>query len=67
MNADPDRIVPLDAARALERAGVIGKLHEYFYVTVGTGTSVTNAAAIGGAIARQLLADGVQAAIVTST
>ncbi len=67
VNADPDRMVPLDAVRALERSGVIGKLHEYFYVTVGTGTSVTNATAIGQAIARQLLADGVHAVIVTST
>jgi glycine reductase len=67
VNADPDRMVPLDAAHALEQAGIIGKLHEYFYVTVGTGTSVTNATAIGGAIAQQLISDGVQAAIVTST
>ncbi len=67
VNADPDRIVPLDAARALERAGAIGKLHEYFYVTVGTGTSVPNAAAMGRAIAKQLIADGVHAALVTST
>ena len=67
VNADPDRSVPLDAARALEQAGVIGKLHEYFYVTVGTGTSVTNATAIGSAMAKQLIADGVHAAIVTST
>jgi glycine reductase len=67
VNADPDRMVPLDAARALEGSGFIGKLHEYFYVTVGTGTSVTSATAIGRAIARQLLADGVHAAIVTST
>jgi len=47
VNADPDRIVPLDAARALEQAGIIGRLNEYFYVTVGTGTSVTHAGAIG--------------------
>jgi len=67
VNADPDRLVPLDAARALEQAGVFGKLHEYFYVTVGTGTSVTNATAIGSAIANQLISDGVHAAIVTST
>ena len=67
VNADPDRIVPLDAARALERAGAIGKLHDYFYVTVGTGTSVPNAAAIGHQIARQLISDGVHAAVLTST
>lgn len=67
VNADPNRMVPRDAAEALARAGVVGRLHEYFYVTVGTGTSVAHAAEIGGGIARQLLADGVHAAIVTST
>lgn len=67
VNADPNRMVPLDAARALEQAGVIGKLHDYFYVTVGTGTSVTNASRIGGEIAAQLINEGVHAAIVTST
>jgi betaine reductase len=67
VNADPDRIVPLDAALALKQQGVIADLHPYFYVTVGTGTTVPNATAIGQAIARQLIADGVHAAIVTST
>jgi glycine reductase len=67
VNADPNRMVPLDAARALEQAGAIGKLHEYFYVTVGTGTSVANGEKIGSEIAKQLIADGVHAAIVTST
>jgi glycine reductase len=67
VNADPDRMVPLDAARALEQDGVIGRLHEYYYVTVGTGTSVTSATALGSGIAQQLIADGVHAAIVTST
>jgi glycine reductase len=67
VNADPDRMVPLDAARALEREGIIERLHDFFYVTVGTGTSVTNATAIGEGIVAQLIADGVHAAIVTST
>lgn len=67
VNADPDRLVPLDAARALESAGVIGRLHGYFYVTTGTGTTVPNATAMGAAIAKQLIADGVHAAILTGT
>lgn len=67
VNADPNRLVPLDAARALEEAGVIGKLHDYFYVTVGTGTTVPNATTMGEQIARQLISDGVHAAIVTGT
>ncbi len=67
VNEDPDRMVPLDAARALERAGVIGRLHDAYYVTVGTGTSVTNASRIGSEIAQKLIDEGVHAAIVTST
>jgi glycine reductase len=67
VNADPDRMVPLDAARALEQEGEIGELHECFYVTVGTGTSVTSGTALGSGIAQQLIAEGVHAAIVTST
>ena len=34
-NADPDRAVPLDAARSLEREGDIGRLHDHYYVTTG--------------------------------
>lgn len=67
VDADPNRLVPLDAARTLEAEGVIGSLHHYFYVTTGTGTSVTNATKIGEEMARQLIADGVHAVIVTST
>lgn len=67
VNQDPDRMVPLDAARELVAAGEIGQLHDYFYVTVGTGTSVTNASRIGAEIAAQLVNEGVHAVIVTST
>jgi glycine reductase len=67
VNQDPNRLVPLDAARALVAAGEIGEVHDQFYVTVGTGTSVTNASRIGAEIAAQLINEGVHAAIVTST
>jgi glycine reductase len=67
VDADPYRLVPLDAARALEEEGTLGTLHEYFYVTTGNGTTVTHAERMGGEIAKQLIADGVQAAILTST
>lgn len=67
VDADPNRLVPLDAARVLEEEGVIGSLHEYFYVTTGNGTTVTHAERMGGEIAKQLISDGVQAVILTST
>jgi glycine reductase len=67
VDADPDRMVPIDALRALAADGVIGGIHEYFYVTTGTGTTVAHAERMGDEIAKQLIADGVQAVIATST
>ena len=46
-NADPHRILPLDAARQLEREGAIGRLHAEYLVTAGNGTSVANARRFG--------------------
>jgi glycine reductase len=66
-NDNPNRVLPVDAMRELERQGVIGKLHRYYYATVGNGTSVANAKKYAAEIARQLVNDGVQAVILTST
>jgi glycine reductase len=65
--ADPDRLVPVDAARELEREGVIGKLYDYFLSTTGLITSMVNSKRIGQGMAAQLLQDGVQAVVLTST
>ena len=66
-NDDPNVIVPLDAMRAYEREGKIGGTYNYFYSTVGTGTTQAEAARMGREIASELLSDGVTAAILTST
>lgn len=66
-NLDPDRVLPVDVMRDLEEEGVIGELHNKFYTTVGNGTSVNNAKAYGAEIAERLIADGVQAVVLTST
>jgi len=66
-NADPDRVLPVDVMRELEREGVIGKLHDYWYATVGNGTSVANARAYARAIAEDLRKYEVDAVILTST
>lgn len=66
-NEDPNRVLPLDAMRALEREGRIGRLHDRYYATVGNGTSVKYARQFGREIAQRLLADGVQAVVLTST
>ena len=66
-NADADRVLPVDVLRDLEKEGVIGKLHEKYYATVGNGTSVANAKGFGAEIGKRLVADGVDAVILTST
>ncbi len=66
-NADPNRLLPLDAARTLEREGAIGRLHGEFMVTVGNGTSVAAARRFGVEWAAELRKAGVQAAILTAT
>lgn len=66
-NQDPDRVLPIDVLRELEEEGKIGELHENYYATVGNGTSVSNAKAFGKEIGKELVRDGVQAVILTST
>ncbi len=66
-NQDPNRVLPLDIVREMEQEGLIGSLHNYFYTTVGNGTAVANAKKYAAEIAQKLLADGVDAVILTST
>ena len=66
-NADPNRVLPLDAMRELEREGAFGALHDYYYATVGNATSVARAREFGRLIAERLSAEGVQGVILTST
>ncbi len=65
-NADPNRVLPVDTMRELEREmGFIP--HPWYYATVGNGTSVDNAQKFAKEIAVDLIRDGVQAVILTST
>ena len=66
-NIDADRVLPVDVLRDLEKEGVIGELHRYYYATVGNGTSVANAKKFAATFAQELVKDGVQAVILTST
>jgi len=66
-NEDPNRVLPLDVMRKYEKEGRIGRLYDYYYATVGTGTTQGEAARMGREIAQDLLTAGVNAAIVTST
>ena len=65
-NENPNRVLPLDVMRDLEREGVIG-LHDFYYATVGNGTSVANARKFAQEIAAELKEAQVSAVILTST
>ncbi|MFQ6075643.1 MAG: glycine/betaine/sarcosine/D-proline family reductase selenoprotein B [Candidatus Bathyarchaeia archaeon] len=65
-NEDPNRVLPLDVVRDLEREGKIGKLYEKYYVTVGNGTPIERAKRFGREIAKKLKEAGVDCAIVSS-
>lgn len=66
-NEDADRVLPVDVLRDMEKEGVIGKLYNKFYTTVGNGTAVASAKAFAEEIGQKLKADGVDAVILTST
>ena len=66
-NEDPNRILPLDAARDLERAGAIGRLGSEYLVTAGNGTPVGTARRFGVEWAADLRRSGARAAILTAT
>ena len=67
VNADPDRLIPVDAMRSLERAGNFAKLHDYYYVTTGTGAMPAKMEELGAGIAEELSASGVNGVVLTAT
>lgn len=66
-NQDSDRVLPVDVLRDLEKEGKIGSLHRYFYSTVGNGTAVASSKKFAAEFSKELIADGVDAVILTST
>jgi glycine reductase len=66
-NADPNRLVPLDAVRELEHEGRIGRLHDVFYTTTGVDTPVAAARRFGQEIGTELREAGVEAVLLTGT
>lgn len=67
VNEDPNRLLPVDVMRDLEKEGVIGKLHDTFYSTSGLASVVKSSEKMGKGIAERLKAGGVSGAILTST
>ena len=66
-NEDPDRVLPVDVLRQMESEGKIGKLYDTFFTTVGNGTAVASSKAYAEEFTKKLLADNVDAVILTST
>jgi len=67
VDRDPDRLVPLDAMRVLENSRRIGKLHDHYFVTTGTGAMPSKMAELGAGIAAEVADAGVHAVILTAT
>ena len=66
-NENPNRVLPVDVLRDLEKEGVIGKLHNLYYATVGNGTSVANAKKFAKEYSKKLKEANVDCVIMTST
>jgi glycine reductase len=64
---DPDRLVPVDVLRDMEKAGIVGKLHDQFISTSGLANPLANSRRLGQEIAAKLKQEGVDAVILTST
>jgi len=67
VDKDPDRIVPLDAMRILEKSKRFKKLYDHYFVTTGTGAMPSKMEEIGAGIAEELTSSGVGAVILTAT
>lgn len=66
-DADPNVITPIDALKVLEKEGVYGSLHPYFYSTVGTGTTEAEASRMAKEMIPLFQQDNVDAVIMVST
>lgn len=64
---DPDRLLPLDAMRELEKEGIVGQLFNHIYSTAGCGTDLGRSERFGREISRALLEAKVSGVILTCT
>lgn len=64
---NPNVVVPLDAIRVYQKEGRLGQVDEFFYTTVGTGTTQGEASRMGKEIAAVLHERKVEAVLLTGT
>lgn len=64
---DPNRLVPVDAMRTLEKEGKIGSLLDAYYTTAGVMTPMEMGKEFGEHIAMELKEQNVDAVVLTST
>lgn len=67
VRADPNRAVPLDALRILEREGSVGHIYPYLTTLAGNGAPIERAKRFGQEIAASLQSDGVEGVIFIAT
>ncbi len=65
--ADPNRLVPVDAMRALEKDGAIGAVHGRYYVTCGNHGILTQMTRYAHEIAAELRDQHVDAVLLVAT
>lgn len=63
---NPNRLLPVDAFRELEKTGFIGKLHDSFISTTGVMTSTEQSKSLGKEIAAYVAEQSVDGVIITS-
>lgn len=66
-DSDPNVIMPVDVMKDLLKEGKYGYLHPYFYSTVGTGTTQTEASRMGREMLKYLQEDNIDAVVLVST
>lgn len=66
-NADPNRMVPVDALRTLETEGAFAELYDNFFSTVGCGMPIATGTEIGRAMANRMKEEGIEGIIITAT
>jgi len=67
INEDPNRLIPLDVMVDIEKEGIIARLHDHYFVTVGSMGNIRDMKKFGNEIAKELKAAHVDGVILIAT